>query len=79
MGEFDPRDRNDARDFPKSLVGGKWTYYQPRLGTRLRLMARSGGYVMVRPKGAMPMVLTEKEWAKLPLWSANPTTGDRDG
>jgi hypothetical protein len=65
---FDPRDRADARLFPKRHVGGKWEYEPlPEPHDRLRYMARSGGYVMVRKPGAMPFVLSEKEWAKLPL------------
>ncbi len=38
-------------------------------GDRIRLMARSGGYVMVRKPRCMPFVLSEKEWAKLPLYT----------
>lgn len=34
----------------------------------VRLMARSGGYVMVRRPGCAPFVMTEKEWAALPDW-----------
>lgn len=50
---FDPRDRMSVSPTP-------W---------RIRLMARSGGYVMVRGPGmAEPFVLTEKRWAKLPLF-----------
>ncbi len=37
-------------------------------GGRVRLMARSGGYVMVRRPRCMPFVLTENEWAKMPLF-----------
>ena len=70
MSGFDPRDRRDARQFPKALVGGKWQYHQPYLGDRIRLMGRSGGYVMVRRPRCFPFVLSEKEWAKLPLMDA---------
>jgi hypothetical protein len=35
---------------------------------RIRYMARSGGYVMVRKPHCVPFVLTEKQWAKLPLF-----------
>jgi hypothetical protein len=54
---FDPRDRQDER------------FIEP---VRVRLMARSGGYVMVRKPRAIPFVLSEKEWAKLPLFEARP-------
>lgn len=40
------------------------------LPDRIRLMARSGGYVMVRKPRATPFVLTEKQWAKLPLFNS---------
>ena len=54
---FNPADRIDLRTavaYPKRA--------------RIRLMARSGGYVMVRKAACVPFVLTEKEWAKLPLF-----------
>lgn len=35
----------------------------------IRLLARSGGYVMVRYPRMKPFVLTEKEWARLPLFN----------
>lgn len=52
---FDPRDRCH----PTSTDDRE---------NRVRLMARSGGYVMVRKPRCMPFVLTEKDWAKLPLF-----------
>lgn len=39
---------------------------------KVRLMARSGGFVMVRrgraSKYNKPVVMSETEWDKLPLW-----------
>lgn len=35
---------------------------------RIRFMVRSGGFVMCRRPRQKPFVLTEKEWAKLPIW-----------
>lgn len=52
---FDHRDRWDGR----AVEGGP---------IRIRYMARSGGYVMVRKPRAVPFVLSEKEWARLPLF-----------
>lgn len=66
--DFNPTDRQDAREFLKRLVGGKREYHQPCLGDKIRFMARSGGYVMVRKPHCMPFVLSEKAWAKLPTW-----------
>lgn len=40
----------------------------PSDGGRVVLMARSGGYVMVRRPRCAPFVLREAEWAKLPKW-----------
>ncbi len=54
---FDPRDRCDNR-----------TASSDYNLDRVRLMARSGGYVMVRKPRCTPFVLTEKAWAKLPLY-----------
>lgn len=34
----------------------------------IKVIARSGGYIMARRPGLMPFVLTEKEWNKLPLF-----------
>lgn len=70
---FDPRDRADARQFPDKFDGKIWTTRAADMA-RLRLMARSGGYVMVRKSRAMPFVLTEKEWARLPLFSPDKDT-----
>lgn len=33
----------------------------------IRYMTRSGGYVMVRRPRAIPFVLSEKQWARLPI------------
>jgi len=69
---FDHRDRADVRLVPKRLVGGKWEWAPingDRAPDRLRYMTRSGGYVMVRKPRCCPFVLSEKEWAKLPLFS----------
>lgn len=65
----DTRDRADHRMVPDALIKGKWTCKRldPE-GGRLRFMARSGGYVMVRRPKCQPFVLTEKEWGKLPLF-----------
>lgn len=70
----DPRDRADHRMTPDKFDGRKWTHKRidPE-GGRLRFMARSGGYVMVRRPRCSPFVLTEKEWGKLPLYE-EPTT-----
>lgn len=38
----------------------------------LRLMVEAGGYVMVRRKGAMPFVISWREWAELPHESVEP-------
>ena len=54
---FNPADRIDLR---AAVADPK--------RARIRLMARSGGYVMVRKPACTPFVLTEKEWAKLPLF-----------
>ena len=35
---------------------------------RVRYMARSGGFVMVKIGRSKPFVLSEKEWARLPLF-----------
>lgn len=59
MTDFDPRDRYDNR--PMTMVQN-----------RVRFMVRSGGYVMVRKPGAMPFVVSEKDWAKLPLLADRP-------
>lgn len=42
---------------------------EPDTSGPLRLMARSGGFVMVRYSRMTPFVLTEKQWAKLPLFA----------
>lgn len=70
----DPRDRADHRMTPDKFDGRKRTYRRldPE-GGRLRFMARSGGYVMVRRPRCHPFVLTEKEWGALPLYE-EPTT-----
>jgi hypothetical protein len=76
---FDPRDRADHRQTADKFDGKKWSYrdLDPGHGV-LRFMARSGGYVMVRRPRCAPFVLTEKEWAKLPLW-ADKSKKQRDG
>jgi len=43
---------------------------------QIRLMARSGGYCMVRRPRAMPFVLSEKEWQRL---SAEPLPQQQEG
>lgn len=35
---------------------------------RIRFMVRSGGFVMCRRPRQKPFVLSETEWAKLPVW-----------
>ena len=35
---------------------------------RLEIMGHARGYVMVRRSGAMPFVMTVKEWLALPEW-----------
>ena len=60
---IDCRDRIDLRPDAKG---------EP-LNDRIRYMVRSGGYVMVRKPRSMPFVLTDKEWAKLPLFPSPPT------
>lgn len=50
----------DAFEFPQGPKN--------RGGSKLRLMARSGGYVMVRHPHCIPFCLTDKEWASLPDW-----------
>lgn len=47
-----------ARTFPVALVSGKWTY-RTQVDT-VRVMSRAEGYAMVRLKGAMPFVVSEK-------------------
>ncbi len=60
---FDRRDRQNI-----SCTANEWT----------RLMVRSGGFVMVRDKGGRrPYVLTEKEWARLPLFQPDARTGGK--
>lgn len=59
---FDPGDRYDSRHPDFS---------------RVRLMARSGGYVMVRKPHCMPFVLSEKEWARLPLYEEGKAAADQ--
>lgn len=39
---------------------------------RIRFMVRSGGFVMCRRPRQKPFVLTEKEWAKLPIFEVKP-------
>lgn len=69
--DFDPRDRADHRQTPQRFDGRRWHYGDLDPGhTRMRLMARAKGYIMVRKPGAMPFVLTEKEWAAMPLFVA---------
>jgi len=34
---------------------------------RIRLMALAEGYVMVRYEGCAPFIMTEKDWAALPI------------
>lgn len=63
----DPRDRGYRLVRPVQ-VDGKWTKEEAGDYGRVRFMARSGGYVMCRRPRAMPFVLTEKEWAKMPLY-----------
>lgn len=66
--DFDSCDRCDGRIMPLRFTSKKWEYHQPFIADRLRYMTRSGGYVMVRKPRAMPFVVSEKEWAKFPLW-----------
>lgn len=47
------------RRVPISLKGGEWTYETTE--AEVRVMARVEGYAMVRHKGAMPFVVSEKE------------------
>lgn len=64
---FNPTDR--AYRLPHRVrIDGKLVERMQGDGGRVRLMSRSGGYVMVRRPRAMPFVLTEKEWARMPLW-----------
>jgi hypothetical protein len=42
----------------------------PSDGGIVRVMARSGGYVMVRRPRCIPFVLSEKQWMKLELFDA---------
>lgn len=57
--KFDPRDRADM-SFVSTDIREQ----------RIRFMARSGGYVMVRRPRCVPFCLTEKQWAKLPFFEA---------
>lgn len=66
--EFDTRERADARSEPYAFDGKRWLYRQTAPTDRIRFMARHSGYVMVRKPGAMPFVLTEKEWLGLALF-----------
>jgi hypothetical protein len=59
---FNPSDRLDLRP---DATGNP-------MNARIRLMSRSGGYVMVRKPHSVPFVLSEKEWARLPLFEAQP-------
>lgn len=72
---FDPRDRAYRRPTPKPN-GKKWVMEMEGDGGIVRLMARSGGYVMVRRPRCSPFVLTEKEWAAMPLFEKD-TNNDR--
>lgn len=65
---FDPRDRAYRRP-ERRMVGKKWITEVEGDGGKVRLLARSGGYVMVRRQRCMPFVLTEKQWAAMPLFS----------
>lgn len=52
----------------------------PSDGGVIRMMARSGGYVMARRPRKMPFVLTEKQWMKLEVFEqATHPEGDRNG
>lgn len=64
---LDKRDRADHRMTLDKFDGKKWSHRRldPE-GGRIRFMARSGGYVMARKLRAAPIILTEKEWGKLP-------------
>lgn len=68
---FDPRDRAYRRP-ERRMVGRKWVTEMQGDGGMVRLMARSGGYVMVRRPRCAPFVLTEKEWAAMPLFEEQP-------
>lgn len=65
---FNPQDRAYRR-FTRVRIDRKLVEQEQGDGGRVRLMVRSGGYVMVRRPGAMPFVLTEKEWARMPLFA----------
>jgi hypothetical protein len=72
---FDPSDRGFRREV-RVLKDGKWAQEVVGDGGRVRLMARSGGYVMVRRPRCSPFVLSEKEWAQMPTFdAANPNQG----
>ena len=72
QANFDPRDRAYRR-MVRSHDGRNWGPEEEQGdGGRVRLMARSGGYVMVRRPRCIPFVLTEKEWARMPLFEIRP-------
>lgn len=73
IATFDARDRADFIQIPDRFDGKRWTTKDRDPDhARIRLMARSGGYVMVRKPHCSPFVLSEKDWAKLPLFEATP-------
>ena len=77
---IDHRDRVDARQGPESFDGKKWTYGPLDAAQgRIRFTVRSGGCVMCRKPRCAPFVLTEKEWAKLPIYESNPNPPSGEG
>lgn len=55
---FDHRPRANLN----STGNEKWTY-----------QARAGGFVMAKSGRQRPVIFSEKEWAKLPLWEKEQT------
>jgi len=59
-------------------MGVKW--YKPRVAPNgvdeISMIAEGAGYVMARHKGAMPFVLTAREWKGLPLAPHSPAQRD---
>lgn len=63
---FDPSDRQETAQPPGRIkLSSGALHTLDRSPVRIRLMARSGGYVMVKKPRAAPFVLSEKEWAAL--------------
>ena len=50
------------RQWPEAFKDGKWTHRT--LIDTVRVLARAEGYAMVRLKGAMPFVVSEKRLRK---------------